>query len=351
MVLNNADVYYLKQAFTEARKGEGRVSPNPMVGAVVVKEGKIVGRGYHEGPGYSHAEVKAIEEAGAESKSSDLYVTLEPCCHQGRTPPCTDRIIESGIKRVVAPVKDPNPMVDGKGFQLLKKKGIQVDTGIMADEAEELNKFYFKYMRDGIPYVVLKSALTVDGKIGDPKRNIYKITGDESIKRVHKWRNRVDAILVGVGTVLEDNPQLNVRLVDCKKQPVKMVIDPGLKTPEDSRIFNGESRVILISREEKEFPGAEVWAFPDYPDRIPVKEILKRAADAEITSVLVEGGGETFTNFLEEEMVDRCLLFYSGLLIGNGVSFLNRNIKEKISIFNIEKIGEDILMEGKCLRE
>ena len=347
--MNKLDEYFLKETFNLAKKGEGIVSPNPLVGACVVKEGVMIGKGYHKGVGTPHAEVGAIAQAGKKAKGATLYVSLEPCAHYGNTPPCTEIIESSGIGRVVAPIKDSNPLVNGKGFKYLKNKGIRVTSGILEEEARELNSFYLKYITMKIPFVILKAAMTLDGKIGDPERKIFKITSDKSHKEVHRQRNKVDALLVGVGTVLIDNPRLTVRLVKSAKQPYKIIIDPKLTCPVDAKIFKEDSRVILATTKEKakkKYPNATIWVFKEKNGLIDVKDILKKAGEENITSIMVEGGSETFTQFVKAGVVDKYLLFFSPSFIGNGVPLINLPLKRVFLDTSVKKIGKDILIEA-----
>lgn len=347
--MNKLDEHYIKQTFELARKGEGVVSPNPLVGACVVKDGRIVGRGYHKGPGTPHAEVEAITQAGHEAEGATLYVSLEPCCHHGKTPPCVKLIEAKGISRVVAPIKDPNRLVNGKGFECLRSKNIRVETGLLEEEARELNAFYLKYITHKTPYVILKAAVTLDGKIGDPDRGIFKISGDESHKKVHRMRNKVDAVLVGVGTVLIDNPVLTVREINVKKQPYKIIIDPYLKCPVDAKIFRGGGKVILVTTKEEaksKYRDAIVWVFKEKNQLIDVKDILGKAGEANITSVMVEGGSETFTRFVEAGAIDKYLVFISTSFLGSGVPLFNSAFKRVYLDAGLERIGEDFLMEA-----
>lgn len=347
--MNKLDEYFLRETFENARKGEGMVSPNPLVGACVVKEGVVVGKGYHRGPGTPHAEVEAIRQAGNRAKGATLYVSLEPCCHYGNTPPCTELIESSGINRVVAPIKDPNPLVNGKGFKFLKRKGLRITTGILEEEAKGLNSFYLKYITTKLPYVILKAGITLDGRIGDPKRKIFKITSDDSYREVHRVRNRVDALLVGAGTVLADNPQLTVRLVRSKKQPYKIVIDPHLRCPVNAKIFKEAGKVILATTDERakqKYPGSLIWVFKERNGLIDVKEILKRAGKEGMNSVMVEGGSETFTHFIKAGVVNKYLLFYSPSFMGEGVPLTSSPLKRIFLNATIRKIGKDILVES-----
>jgi diaminohydroxyphosphoribosylaminopyrimidine deaminase/5-amino-6-(5-phosphoribosylamino)uracil reductase len=347
--MNKLDDYFLKKTFEKARKGEGLVSPNPLVGACIVKEGIVVGEGYHRGPGTPHAEVEAIKQAGDKAKGATLFVSLEPCCHYGKTPPCTELIASSGINRVVAPIKDPNPLVNGKGFKILKKKNIGITTGILEEEAKELNSFYLKYIKTKLPYVVLKAGITLDGRIADPERKIFKITSDDSYKEVHKIRKKVDALLVGVKTVLVDNPRLTVRLVKSDRQPYKIIIDPYLQCPVNARIFTEKDKVILATTDEsakQKYPGSLIWVFREKNGLIDVKEILKRAGKEGISSVMVEGGSETFTHFIQAGVIDKYLLFYSTSFIGKGVPLTSFPLKRVFFDAAIRKIGKDILVES-----
>jgi diaminohydroxyphosphoribosylaminopyrimidine deaminase/5-amino-6-(5-phosphoribosylamino)uracil reductase len=347
--MNKLDDYFLKKTFENARKGEGLVSPNPLVGACIVKEGIVVGEGYHRGPGTPHAEVEAIKQANNKAKGATLYVSLEPCCHYGKTPPCTELIASSGINRVVAPIKDPNPLVNGKGFKILKRKGIRITTGILEEEARELNSFYLKYIKTEFPYVVLKAGITLDGRIADPERKIFKITSDDSYKEVHKIRKKVDALLIGVRTILVDNPNLTVRLVKSDKQPYKIIIDPHLQCPVNAKIFKEKDKVILATTDERaneKYPGSLIWVFKEKNGLIDVKEILKKAGKEGITSVMVEGGSETFTHFIQAGVIDKYLLFYSPSFIGKGVPLTSFPLKRVFFDAAIRKIGQDILVES-----
>jgi diaminohydroxyphosphoribosylaminopyrimidine deaminase/5-amino-6-(5-phosphoribosylamino)uracil reductase len=347
--MNKLDEYFLKETFTLAKKAEGIVSPNPLVGACVVKNGVVVGRGYHKGPGTPHAEVEAITEAGNQTKDTTLYVSLEPCCHHGKTPPCAELIESRGISRVVAPIKDPNPLVDGKGFKHLKSKGIRITDGILEEEARELNAFYLKYITKKTPYVILKAAVTIDGRIGDPKRGIFKISGEESEQEVHRLRNKVDAVLIGIGTVLTDNPALTVRKVKASKQPYKIIIDPHLKCPLDAKIFTGGGNVIFITTKKaakEKYPNAEIWCFKERNGLIDIKDILKKAGEKNITSIMLEGGSETFTHFIKSKLIDKYLLFFSPSFIGKGIPLINSPLKRLYLDSIVKKIGDDFLIEA-----
>ena len=348
--MNKLDEYFLKRTFNLAEKGTGIVSPNPLVGACVVKEGTIVGKGYHRGAGTPHAEVEALKKAGDKAKGGTLYVSLEPCAHHGRTPPCTEAIKASGIRRVVAPIKDSNPLVNGKGFKYLKSEGIEVTSGILAEEARELNSFYLKYITAKIPFVILKAAVTLDGKIGDPDRGIFKISGEESHLEVHRLRNKVDAVLIGIGTVLLDDPALTVREVKAVKQPYKIIIDPELKCPVNAKIFKGGGKVILVTTNEnakKKYPEADIWIFKKKNGFIDIKNILEKAGKEKISSIMVEGGSKTFTRFIKSGMVDKYLLFFSPSFLGKGIPLTDTPLERILLDTSIRKKGKDILIEAK----
>lgn len=347
--MNKLDEHFIRETLKLAGKGEGIVSPNPLVGACVVKDGAVVGRGYHKGSGTPHAEVEAINHAGDKANGSTLYVSLEPCAHHGKTPPCVEFIESKGIKRVVSTIEDPNPLVDGKGFKCLKSKGISVMTGVLDEEARKLNAFYLKYIIEKIPYLILKAAITLDGKIGDPKRGIFRISGDESHREVYLQRNKVDAILVGVGTVLIDNPALTVRGVKVSRQPYKIIIDPELKCPVGAKIFKGGGRVILVTTKkeaEEKFPDAIVWVLEGKNNVINIKDILKKAGEENIISIMIEGGSETFTRFTEADVVDKFLLFVSPSFLGDGIPLFDAAFERIYLKSIVKKIGDDFLVEA-----
>lgn len=320
-----------------AQKGEGQTSPNPLVGAVIVRNGKIVAQGYHHAAGKPHAEIEALKKIKFRAKGATLYLNLEPCCHYGRTPPCVPKIIESGLSRVVMAHRDPNPLVSGRSVRLLKKSGISVSEGVCKKEALFLNRFFVTRHKKKRPYIILKVALSQDGKIAysttSPvrKNNLHKrsipwITGSLARLKVHQIRSRVDSILVGVGTVLSDNPLLNVRAIRGGRQPLRIVLDTHLRTPLCSNIFKTEGGEVILATCEKsprmikkyEKAGAHVLCLPKTSKgRISLKPLLLKLADREITSILVEGGGEVFSSFVKEGFVDEMILFVAPKKIGN----------------------------------
>ncbi len=364
------DIKFMKEALRLAEKGRGTTSPNPMVGAVVVKGNRVVGRGYHKRAGSPHAEVIALEDAGTKAKGATLYVTLEPCIHYGRTPPCVPRIVSSGIKRVVIAMIDPNPVVKGRGVEMLKKAGIEVIIGIGEEKARELNEFYIKYITRKIPFVILKWAMSLDGKIATFTGDSRWISGEESRKFVHSLRKDVDAVLVGIGTVKKDDPLLTVRLVPSEKQPLRVIIDPQLEISPQSRLLKEEGGKVVIftlsgvDKEKVSFlqdKGAEVIEMEG--ERIRIKKLLEVLGKMEVTSLLVEGGEKVFTSFLEEGCVDKVYAIVSPLLLGGkdsptpfgGKGF--EKIKDGLRLKKLEWLrkGEDMIISGyievKCLQE
>ena len=339
------DKFYIQETLKLAEKGWGRVSPNPMVGAIVVKNDKIIGRGYHKGPGLPHAEVIALNEAGANAKGATLYVNLEPCCHYGRTPPCTKKIIKSNIKTVVASMKDPNPIVNGKGFQQLKEAGLNVRTGILEKEAKKLNESYIKYITHKIPFVILKAAITLNGKI--TYRDEKYLTSKESLKYVHHLRNGVDAILVGVNTVLKDNPYLNIRFEKPVKAAKKIILSTHSKLTGKENIFNTEGEVIVASTEPKnKLLNASLWHFTPKNNKIPLDQLLTKAGEEGITSILVEGGREVFTSFIRENLADKYYFFIAPKIAGKEMDFIREEkLFKELKITQTKKIGKDIMVE------
>ena len=244
---SDTDEHYMSLALSLAGKGRGTTSPNPMVGAVVVKDGTVAGQGYHKRAGEDHAEVIALREAGETARGATIYVTLEPCCHNGMTPPCTEAIQKSGIRRVVAAMRDENPIVNGKGIARLQERNIETTVGVLEDNARKLNEVYLKYIKNGIPFITLKMAITLDGRIADPSGTSRWITGSETRHRVHRLRAWSDAVMVGIGTVLADDPALTVRDVEGS-DPLRVIVDSHLNTPLDAKVI-GDKNVIIATTE------------------------------------------------------------------------------------------------------
>ncbi len=356
---------YMRLAIELAKKALGATNPNPMVGACVVKGGRVLGAGYHRKAGLSHAEVNALKSAGKMSGGATLYVTLEPCDHYGRTPPCTDAIIESGIKRVVIGMKDPNPINNGRGIRRLRRRGIEVLVGVLEGEVRSINRPYIKFVTRRLPFVTLKLAQSLDGKIATHTGDSRWITGKDSRRYVHALRGEVDAVMVGVGTVLRDDPRLTVRTRRVQRKKItRIIVDSHLRTPLKARIFKDKDRapVLIAAREGAgasrrkalEKKGAEVVITRPKDGRVDLKDLLRRLALRGIMHVLVEGGGELAAGILKERLADRMLLFIAPKIIGGrdavtsveggGAGLVSGAIR--ILNLNVKRFSEDILIEG-----
>ncbi len=355
---------YMRRALYLAAQARGRTSPNPMVGAVIVNNGKIVGEGYHKKPGTPHAEVHAIQQARGQSNGAALYVNLEPCCHWGRTPPCIQAIIQAGISSVVMAMPDPNPLVAGKGKMELEAHDIAVQSGICEQEARKLNEAYIKYITTGLPFVILKSAISLDGKIATSTGESKWITSEASRRRVHELRDAADAILVGIGTVLQDNPSLTTRLPEREgKDAVRVIVDSNARIPTSAKILNLDSPAPTLIAVTPNAPteklaqlnecGAETLIIPELNGRVNLKVLMKKLAERELTSVLIEGGGEINASALKEGIVDKIMIFIAPKLIGGqtapgpfstGIEHLSDAVE--LHDIQVSQIGEDILVEG-----
>jgi len=353
---------YMQLALNLALKAKGKTSPNPMVGALVVKDGRIVGRGYHQKAGLPHAEIIALEEAGQKTKNATLYVTLEPCTHFGKTPPCVDKIIQSRIKEVIVGMLDPNPLNNGKGIQILRQHNIKVKAGFLEQELKKINEVFIKYITKKMPFVTVKVAQSLDGKIATKTGDSKWITSDKSRSYAHRLRQNYDAIMVGVNTVLRDNPKLDVWF--SKKQPVKIVVDSQLSTSQDANIFSRSGTVIIVTISPE--PGretenrqilskkAKILEVKEKGGQINLKDMLKKLAQLEISDILVEGGGTLIGSLFDEGLVDKILFFMSPKIIGGkeaissvmgeGITRIDRAIKLKS--VKLKHIGEDFLIEA-----
>ncbi len=318
---------FMKRALDLARRGKGRTSPNPIVGAVIVKAGQVVGEGFHQKAGTPHAEVHALNAAGENAEGATLYTNLEPCCHWGRTPPCVGALLQAGIAEVYVAEVDPNPSVAGKGVRQLRNAGVRVHVGLCAEEAARLNEVHRKYIQTGKPFVILKTAMSLDGKIATVSGESQWITAEVSRYRGHEIRDTVDAILVGRGTVVHDNPELTTRLQDRHgRDPIRIVLDSHGRTSPDARIFNPESSAGVMIAVTPDAPmhnvnvlkktGAEVITVPEVHGRICFKHLMKILGDCKITSVLIEGGGEINAAAVAAGVVDKIMCFVAPKLIG-----------------------------------
>src|SRR3990170_1760168 len=317
-------VRFMRLAIKLAEKGFGRTSPNPVVGSVVVKNGKIIGRGYHQDAGLPHAEVNALQDAGKKAQGSTLYVTLEPCAHFGRTSPCVTAIIKAGVKKVVIGSIDPNPKVRGKGIRTLEKNKIEVIKDVLRDECLSLNEAYVKYITKKTPFVILKLATTLDGKIATSIGDSKWITSLESRRYAHRLRSLVDCVMVGSGTILKDDPALTVRLIKGKN-PARAILDSGLRIPVKAKIFASHNERVFIftsanANKNKirllEEKGAEVIKVNQSKDGLSIKGVLRELGKRGVTSVLIEGGARVAASALKEGAVDKAIFIVAPKIIG-----------------------------------
>lgn len=352
----------MKIAIEEAKKGMGYTSPNPMVGAVVVKDGKIISKDYHHKCGEFHAERNALLKCD-DASGADLYVTLEPCCHQGKTPPCTDIIIEKGIKRVFMGSSDPNPLVAGKGKEILEKNGIEVISGVMKEECDSLNDVFFHYITTKTPYVVMKYAMTADGKIATVTGASKWITGEEARNSVHYDRHRYSGIMAGIGTVLADDPMLNCR-IPGGKDPVRIICDSSLRTPLDSNIVKRASEIPTIiatviddENRYREYEEKGVKIIRTLPEngRVNLRELMIKLGAMNIDSILLEGGAGLNFSALQAGIVNRVKCYIAPKIFGGETAKTpvgGKGVKLPSNAFmlgepSITHYGEDILIEWK----
>lgn len=356
---------YMKVAIAQAKKAVGRVSPNPMVGAVLVKKGEIIGLGYHHQAGSPHAEINVLKKAGKKARNADLYVNLEPCCHYGRTPPCVDAIIESGIKRIMIGITDPNPLVSGKGIARLKSAGTTTQVGVLEEACSKLNEVYLKYITKKIPFVMLKVASSLDGKIATRSGDSRGITAQESLRFVHRLRDQCDALMVGIGTVQADNPLLTTRLKGkVGKDPIRVIVDSRLRISPQARLFNPHSQAGVIiattqkaprgKKERLEKIGAKVITVGSANGKVDLKKLMVALGKLEITSLLIEGGTKIITSALKDDIVDKIFFFYApkilgghaahGITAGEGVEYVNQALN--VQDLKVKRQGEDVLVEG-----
>ncbi len=363
--LSETDRAYMRRALELAARARGRTSPNPMVGAVLVNDGIVVGEGFHVFAGANHAELEALREAEARAAGATLYVSLEPCCHFGRTPPCVDRIIQAGIRRVVAACEDPNPAVSGKGLAALRAAGLMVDVGLLEEEATRLNEAFFTYVRTGRPFVILKAAASLDGKIATQTGDSRWITGETARQHVHHIRNEVDAVLVGIGTVLRDDPMLTTRLgTPDQRDPTRVIVDNLARLPLRAQVINRASTaptILAVSEmaprarlDTLEREGVQVLVVPGSPRRVSLAQLMEALGKMGFLSVMIEGGAEINASAFQEGIVDKLLLFLAPIIIGGkatptavggeGIETLRE--AKRLHRVQIERFGDDILIEG-----
>jgi len=363
------DETFMKVALDLASKGQGNTSPNPMVGAVIVKDGSIVGKGYHPAAGKAHAEVYAIDDAGIHTENATLYVTLEPCNHHGRTPPCTEKILKAGIQRLVVAMEDPNPDVTGGGLAYLAAQGLTVVSGILQAEAQKQNEAFIKFVNTKQPFVILKCAATLDGQLATRTGDAKWVTGEASRQYVHLLRHRVDAILVGMGTVHNDNPRLTTRLQKGEgKNPIRIILDTNLRISEKAEVIQStsEAETWIISgkqavtaqgmakRKRLEKAGVRVMEAPLSHGRIDLAQLLPLLGRNNVTSLLIEGGGSVMASAVSAGIVDKIMFFYAPKLLGgnDGVPICRGMGSElmkgawPVSGITVRRFDDDIMIAG-----
>ena len=356
------DEGFMRRALRLARKGEGRVSPNPLVGAVIVRDGRIIAEGYHRRYGENHAEINAIANATEPVAGATFYITLEPCSHHGKTPPCVEALIASRPGRVVIGTIDPNPLVSGRGIAALQRHGIETNTGVLEEACQRQNEVFFKYIRTGVPFVTLKFALTLDGRIATAAGHSRWISSPPSLRFAHRLRRAHDAILVGAGTVLKDNPELTCRLVRGEN-PLRVVVDSHLRTSPDASVFDVRRSPTIVAMTRKapverrrlfEQKGIEVLELgEDEGGHIDLQGLLKLLGQRKIASLLVEGGAGVNTSFLRENLVDRLIAVIAPKIVGTGINAVGdlgiRQMENalRLSFERITRSGDDLILEAR----
>lgn len=355
----------MERALELARLGKGQTSPNPMVGAVLVRDGTVVGEGYHARAGGVHAEVLALEQAGEQARGATLWVTLEPCCHQGRTGPCTARLLAAGVAAVHVATLDPNPRIHGDGVAQLRSAGVSVVLGEHEEEAKQLIREFAIWITSGRPSVTLKFAMSLDGKVATASGESQWITSELSRARAHQWRAEHDAVMVGSGTVLADDPRLNARQVAARsRQPLRVIVDSKLLTPPSARIFKSPGGEVLVATTENADPGrrealrlagAQLLTFPDADGRVPLSDLLQRLGEREVTSLLVEGGPTLLGALWRQRLGDRIAAFVAPLLVGGveapgpfgGLGAATLDQGWRVERLHAEPIGPDLLLTAE----
>lgn len=360
------DIKYMKRAIELAKKGKGYTNPNPMVGAVIVKDGQIIGEGYHEKYGKFHAEVNAFNNCNVNSEGATMYVTLEPCAHHGNTPPCAERIVAEKIKKVVIGLVDPNPLVNHKGIQILEDAGIEVITGVLAEDIKEMNEIFYHFIQHKTPYVIMKTAMSIDGKIATKTGDSKWISNEKARYFGHELRHEVSGILVGINTVLADDPLLTTRLKDKKgKDPHRIILDSNLRIPLDSKILNlnSDAKTFIATTEKAskekitklESLGVIVISTHSVNSQVDLNALMKILGGYNIDSLLIEGGGTVNFSFLKNNLVHKIYTFIAPMIIGGseaktpvsgeGISFISEAIH--LSSFETQLIDNNILIIGK----
>ena len=350
--------FFMRLALREASKGLGRTSPNPAVGAVLVKNGRVIARGHHARAGGPHAEVVALRAAGTRAAGADLYTTLEPCNHWGKTPPCSLALIQAGVRRVFVGSRDPNPLVNGRGLGRLRRAGVEVVTDVLRDACDALGAHWFHYIRSGRPFVTLKAAITLDGKIATRTGDSRWVTGEAAREEVHRLRDRVDAVLVGAGTARSDDPFLTTRLPGGRgRDPIRVVLDTRLTLPPSLKLFHPQSPAPTLvatgsGRRRRFGPGVEILSCRTRGERIDLEDLLRKLAERGITHLLVEGGAEVHQSFLSAGLVDQVVLHIAPKLLGGGKDWLGGDgparMADALRLGGVElrRTGEDLVVTG-----
>ena len=363
---NMTDEEWMKAVLRLAREGRGRTSPNPMVGAILVKGGERIAQGYHIRAGEPHAEIVALQQAGEKARGATLYLNLEPCTHYGRTPPCAPRVIEAGIRRAVIGMEDPNPSVKGKGIESLRQAGLLVTVGVLEKECQKINEAFSKYMLKKEPFVILKVASTFDGKIATRGGDSRWITGEAARRLVHRLRHQADGILVGIGTILRDNPMLTVRVkgeAGEGRHPRRIVLDSRLRIPENANVIGERPSEVIIATtgrgskdkiDRLKARGVQVLVLDSDQGRVDLKSCLRKLAEAGIMTLLVEGGAQVNGSFLDQRAIDKFYFFFApkwigdpkapGIFGGHGIENLCDAIR--LGEVRFRRMGDDFLLEG-----
>ena len=357
---------YMAQALFLARLALGQVSPNPAVGALIVKDGEIVGQGYTHPPELDHAEIAALKQAGERARGGVMYVTLEPCCHYGRTPPCTQAIVAAGISEIHLAALDANPRVAGKGKAELERAGIRVWVGEREAEARQINEAYTKFITEGVPFITIKFAMSLDGKIATRSGDSRWISGEQARKHVHLLRYTSDAVMVGINTVLADDPRLTARCCGkggmLKKQPLRVIVDSRGRTPLTARVLNEPGQTVLAlgklsaaeARDAFERAGVELWELPSAEGMVDLEGLMKALGKREVTSVLVEGGGVLTGSLFDRALVDKVIVFIAPIIIGGEgakAAVAGRGIEKmadslRLKRVSVERFDEDVMVSG-----
>lgn len=365
VTMDSKDIFYMKRALDLSLKGTGKTSPNPLVGAVIVKNGKIIGEGYHEYFGGPHAEVNAINNSHDDVEGATIYVTLEPCSHYGKTPPCANLLVEKKIARAVVAMIDPNPKVAGKGISILMQNGIEVVTGVLEEEARKTNEIFLKYIQEKIPFCIVKTAMTIDGKIATRTGESMWITNEKSRTYVHEIRNRVSGIMVGVNTIIKDNPSLTTRLKNGGTDATRIIVDSSLRIPLDSNVLTiaSDKKTIIATTDRadkekieklKNFKNVQVIITPELDSRVDLCFLFEWLGSKGIDSVLVEGGSTLNFSIIERKLADKLIAFIAPKIIGGneaktpvgGKGF--EHLKDAVLLKNlkISRFDDDIMVEA-----